>query len=175
MLKVATLLLLVLSLSAAADGKASKVSIFLDGDDVQSNGRTTLALKTATADNVLVELVTHEVQIGQPSDPEPKEINSNCTYSRYPCSILDSLRISVKGKEIDVPRSVFCDLADLSKGVVRRVGPKYVLTLEGGDAAGSFIVEVQFDRTGVTKRTISPGEAADEPSEVTIYHRVVFN
>lgn len=80
---------------------------------------------------------------------KPREINSNCTYSRYPCSILDSLKISVRGKEIDVPRSVFFDLADLRKGLVRRVGQKYLLTLGGGDAAESYIVEVQFDRTGI--------------------------
>src|SRR5271168_4196299 len=77
---------------------------------VASRGKT-LVVATAGKLAVRVTIITHEMQIGKPSDGRPVVIQSNCTYSKYPCSIVDRVEVTVNGDPLFVPRSAFCDLA----------------------------------------------------------------
>ena len=141
---------------------------------VLSQGETVVAASAGKL-AVQVRIKTHEVSIGKPSDPRPALIDSNCTYSRYPCSIVDRLDILVNGARLFVPRSAFCDLADVNKAEVK-VGEKGAfLRLEGGDGAEAFIVKVEFDKTRVKRRTVAAGESADQLLQETNYHAVVFD
>jgi hypothetical protein len=141
---------------------------------VQSQGDTLVAAKTDKL-IVQVKITTHEMQIGKPSDARPDVIESNCTYSKYPCSIVDRIDIIVNGKSLDVPRSAFCDLADLTTARINVGKSVSILRLSGGDGAESFIVKIEFDTNQVKRRTLAGGESGGQLSEDTRYHVVVFN
>ena len=140
---------------------------------VVPNGETVIVAKSAKL-NVRVKIITHEVDIGKPSDKRPEVNRSSCTYSRYPCSIVDGIDISVNDKPLFVPRSVFCDLADLINAEVRIEQNKSILTLIGGDASESYIVKIEFDKDRIKRRSLAPGEAPNEPLQETTYHEVII-
>lgn len=155
----------VLFMSAAIAGQGSV--------GVLSQGETHIALSSGKT-NVQVVIKTHEVQIGKPSDPRPGIIESNCTYSRYPCSVVDFIGITVNGVRLFVPRSAFADLADLNLGKIEASKMGWVLTLTGGDASESYVVKIEFDTNGVNKRTVFSAMAPDKPVEQTNYYEVVI-
>jgi hypothetical protein len=140
---------------------------------VTSKGETVIAAKSAKL-NVQVRIKTHEVKIGKPSDKRPDVTCSSCTYSRYPCSIVDSIDIAVNDKAIIVPRSVFCDLADLTTAEIKIGQKESILTLIGGDASEGYIVKIVFDAEQVKRRVTASGMLPDQPSQVTTYHRLIL-
>ena len=97
-------IIIIFGLPAEAGSQQAKIS---------PKGETIIKYASKKLD-VKVIVTTHEVQIGKPTDERPDKIRSSCTYTRHPCSVVDSIDIAVNGKSIFVPRSVFCDLADLS-------------------------------------------------------------
>lgn len=80
---------------------------------IESNGETVI-ISQSTGVKVKITIGTHEMQIGKPSDRRPETIRSNCTYSKFPCSLVDYIDIYINDKPILIPCSVFCDLADLN-------------------------------------------------------------
>jgi hypothetical protein len=140
---------------------------------VAPNGETVIDAKSAKF-NVRVKIVTHQVNIGKPSDKRPEVIPSRCTYSRYPCSIVDRIDIAVNGKSVGVPCAALCSVtADLHTAEVRIEYGQAILTLEGGDAADSYSVKIEFDSKRVLHSAVF-GEAEGDPLEETTYHRVIF-
>ncbi|MEW5745527.1 MAG: hypothetical protein AB1805_08860 [Nitrospirota bacterium] len=123
--------------------------------------------------NVKVTIETHIVQIGKPSDKRPVRVNSSCTYSRYPCSLVDSIDITVSGSPIRIPRSVFCDLADLNSATINEEKKRLLLTLTGGDASESYIMKIEFDTQRVRKRSLFSGESNRLLQETTYYQVVI--
>lgn len=140
---------------------------------VESKGETVIVAKSAKL-NVQVTITTHEEQIGKPSDRRPDVIRSSCTYSKYPCSIVDAIDISVNNKSIFIPRSVFCDLADLNTAQIKIGEKESILTLMGGDASESYIVKIVFDSGRVKRRVKESGMLPDQPTQETTYHRRVL-
>jgi hypothetical protein len=136
---------------------------YADPIPVASRGET-LLVSTGGQLKVEVKINTHEMQIGKPSDGRPAVIVSNCTYrnctySKYPCSIIDRIQISVNGKRLFIPRSAFCDLADSNRAEISVDKNGSTLRLEGGDGAESFIAKIEFDATQVKRRTVEGGES----------------
>jgi hypothetical protein len=118
---------------------------------------------------VSIKITTHVVDIGTPSDEPPQKRLSSCTYSRFPCSPIDYLEISVNGNALFVSRSVYADLADVGVASVRqtKIG-QFVLTLGGGDASESYTVEITFDRNRVRERRLM-SNLTREVMQRTIY------
>ena len=148
-------------------------TVHADPTAVASKGET-LIVSGSGQPQVRVRIKTHEMQIGKPSDERPAIVETNCTYSRYPCSIVDRIEISVSGKPVFVPRSAFCDLADLSRADISVAKDGATLKLAGGDGAESFIVKIDFDAKRVKRRTVEGGESGGQLSQETIYHAEVF-
>ncbi len=140
---------------------------------VASKGETVIAAKSAKL-KIQVRITTHEEQIGEPSDQRPEVIRSSCTYSRYPCSVVDGIDIAVNDRSIFVPRSVFCDLADLITAEIQIGQKESMLTLKGGDASESYIVKIVFDAGRIRRRVIASGMLPDQPLQETTYHRRVL-
>ena len=139
---------------------------------VAANGETVIDAKSAKF-NVRVKIVTHQVNVGKPSDKRPEVIPSRCAYSRYPCSIVDRIDIAVNGKSIGVPCAALCSVtADLHTAEVRIEYGQAILTLHGGDAADSYQVKIEFDSKRVLHSAVS-GEG-DVPTEETTYHLVIY-
>lgn len=139
---------------------------------VASNGETLLA-ETLGKFKVQVRIKAHEMAIGKPSDKRPDKIESNCTYSRYPCSVVDALEISVDGKSLYVPRSAFCSFTDLNSVELQRVHEEFVLVLKGGDASESYIGKIVFAQGRVISRNVSSAIAPDDVLEETRYNKQV--
>lgn len=119
---------------------------------------------------VSVKITTHEVDIGKPSDGWPQKRLSSCTYSRFPCSPVDYLEISVNGNALFVARSVYADLADLGVASLhQKKKGQFVLTLDGGDASESYTVEVTFDENMVRQRTFMSNEARQVMQRTTYF------
>jgi hypothetical protein len=138
---------------------------------VASSGNTVVGL-SADGSNVRVTISTHEVKNGTPSKPViPK--HSACTMSRMPCSVVDAVAVSVNGEALFIPRSVFCDLADVGAASLQTTRKGWVLTLTGGDASESYSVTIEFDATSVHRRTLTAAEAGQKLQE-TNYYRVVL-
>src|SRR5258706_2355837 len=78
---------------------------------VASGGETVVRARVHARD-VEIRIRTHEVEIGKPSDPPPDVREPGCTYSRYPCSRVDGLDITVDGTKVEVPGVVLFALAD---------------------------------------------------------------
>lgn len=150
--------------SACADADQRTARVASTGDTVIS--------ASANGLNVRLRIATREIQIGKPSDVRPKEIRTSCTYSRYPCSVVELIEISVNGRRCIAQRSVFADLADLNTAdlnVEKGIGR---LTLTGGDASEAYIVTIEFDKEHVTRRTVSTFD--NDLLQETNYHLVVL-
>jgi hypothetical protein len=119
---------------------------------------------------VTADLLTHEVAIGSPSNPPPARRTLNCTYSRYPCSLVDSLVLRVGRHPVSVPRSAFGDLSDVSEAKLAQTARgRFTLTMTGGDASESYVVKLTFDRERVIDRTVVDSEA-NAVAEHTVYY-----
>lgn len=136
---------------------------------IASNGETVIVAKSSRI-NVQVKIGVHEVSIGEPSEGRPDIIRTSCTYSRYPCSIVDYIDIVINGNPVFVSRSVFCNLADLNTAQIKIGKKKSILTLTGGDASESYIVKIEFDAKRVKYRSLAPSDTPNEPLQETIYH-----
>jgi hypothetical protein len=138
---------------------------------VDSTGDTSLAIQSGSS-KVRVTISTHEVQNGTPSKPvKPK--HSSCTMSRMPCSVVDQISVTVSGKPLFVPRSVYCDLADLGGASLKASGRGWSLTLVGGDASESYQLVVDFNSQSINHRTLTALEAGEKTQE-TNYYQVVL-
>jgi hypothetical protein len=120
-----------------------------------------------------VKISTHEVEIGKPSDGLPEIRNNSCTYSRYPCSLVDRIDIRINKTPIFVPRSVYSDLADINKAKLVAGTNSYILILHGGDASESYKAVINFNRERIISREVWSGEAGKKTQE-TKYFRVVL-
>jgi len=131
--------------------------------------QTSTVVEVIGGHRVAATLTTHDVAIGKPGDPIPAVRTNNCTDSRYPCSLVDDLAITVDGRAIAVPRSAFGAFADVrSIGLHKGPSGAFVLTLTGGDASESYTAEIVFDRRRVRARTITDSEAG-MAAEKTVY------
>lgn len=152
---------MVILLASAASGFAAPKAF-----QVKVQGETLL---TAASKGfaVRIRIKTHETAAPRIIDPYDQE--SSCTGARSPCSLVDSLKISVNGKPVFVWRSVFCDLADLNDAEISIAGTTAKLTLTGGDASESYIAKIYFDKENVTRRTVAGGEDPDSIIQDTRY------
>jgi hypothetical protein len=119
----------------------------------------TLVVATSGRLKVQVKIKTHEIKIGE----RPAVIESSCTYSRTPCSVFDRIDITVNGKPLFVPRSAFCDLADLNYAEIEVDQKASFLRLGGGDASEAYRAKIEFDATGVKRRTLSSDTEPNQP------------
>lgn len=122
--------------------------------NVGPQGETDLAAMLGRS-KISVKITTHEIDIGKASDVLPEKRLTNCTYSRFPCSLVDYVDVSVDSNTLFVARSLYADLADVSKASLRlKKNGQFLLTLSGGDASESYTVEVTFDKQLVRQREL---------------------
>jgi hypothetical protein len=135
---------------------------------IEGAGQTVVSDRIDT-DKITVRLKTHTVDIGRPTDGVPKERSSNCTYSRYPCSLVDNVTISINDKPLFIPRSVFSDLADLNTASLKNSQRGIVLTFIAGDASEAYVVEITFNAKQVLQRKLFDAEFPANVWQETVY------
>lgn len=141
-----------------------------DSTRIAPNGETVIVSNSKNS-KVRVIIKTHIVDIGkQGNKPDLIQAKgSSCTYSRYPCSVVDYIDIYVNGKQLLFPNSVFCDLADLNSGQVFINKKNTILIVDGGDASTGYAVAIEFDGKHIKRKAVYADLALIAE---TIYHRL---
>jgi hypothetical protein len=137
---------------------------------VSPSGETLLSETVGDLD-VQVRVRTYEIDIGKPSDKQPDKINAICTYSRFPCSAVDIVAITINGKPLFVPRSAFCSFSDVRSVGLQSAHGDVILSVNGGDASEAYIGKIMFDRSRVIRRTVSSALSEADVLEETIYNK----
>ncbi len=147
-----------------------------DWTKIIQSGETTLVANSKNL-KVRVNIKTHTVDIGK-FDPNGAFVkhadNQSCSYTRYPCSVVNNIEIIVNGKQLLFPTSIFCDLADLNEGKVFIEKKKMVLMLEGGDASTGYIIKLEFDQDHIRRKMVyaDPSLSRDVLLEEVTYHHL---
>jgi hypothetical protein len=84
--------------------------------------------------------------------------------------LVRKIEIYYRGKRIDVPRSVYADLANVDTLAVETRKRGCVVLVEGGDAADSYRLTIKVTGEHVDSRDLRDGEFPDNYWEKTIYH-----
>lgn len=145
------------------------VSGLSSAKEVATKGVTTLNTDIKGI-RVQVDIRTYQLDIGRSSDGIPTVRENICTYSKYPCSPVQGIDISVGSAKIFVPKSSFADLSDLSSARLFAKNGSMILVLDGGDASESYTVKLFFNGEHVYRRLFYPSGDANEPTEDTKYN-----
>jgi hypothetical protein len=87
-------------------------------------------------------------------------------------TIVRRMEISVDGKSLFIPRSVFADLLDPRLASVKFEKGDFVLVITGADGAESYIVRVYFGATRVKRRRVYSSLTPESVAEDTRYRRL---
>lgn len=159
------LYLILFLLCVAAQGQARRD---IRSARISASGESTLETKLAGT-TIRVVVSTYIIDLGGyiATPPATGTAQTNCTYSRCPCSQVRNIAIWVGDKRLFVPRSVFADSTDLGTMSLAFKSGTSILTLVGGDASESYSLKVYFDRKGVKKREIYDLESNSLLEETT--------
>jgi hypothetical protein len=141
---------------------------------INPNGDSVLEGKV-DGKTIRVVLSTNKIDIGGSDQTPPQVRKTSCTYSKFPCSQISNLNISVNGKKLFVPRSVFADRTDVGTMNLSGADGINVITLVGGDASEGYTVKVFFDGRRVKKRELYSNEANSLDEATTYFRPVVLN
>lgn len=120
---------------------------------IMPNGETNISENYGNIE-VFVTVTTREKDIGKTLHTRSDKKLNSCTYSRAPCSLVDSIEISINNIPIFVARSVYSDLSDLNMVELSQIKKEeFILKLHGGDASESYRVDILFNLDGVKKRS----------------------
>jgi hypothetical protein len=89
-------------------------------------------------------------------------------------SIIKNLEISVDGRAITVPTSVYDRLFEPHWASLHVENGNFVLRIEGMDAADSYFVRIYFDRESVSRVVDYWALVPDKPTSETRYFNVEF-
>lgn len=118
--------------------------------------------------NVVVNIVTELVSGRDPRLPM-------CAGTTHPCRGVEHLQITVNDRNLFVPVSAFLDISDLREGIITFSGNEATLSLRGGDASESYLVNIRFNENRVLTRALFSMLTPDEPLQETTYHEVVID
>jgi hypothetical protein len=91
------------------------------------------------------------------------------TVSNMPKKLIGELNVKVGVEEVYIPFSAYCDLTNPRKLSARVKGEEFVLTIMGGDAAGSYTAELFFNEKVIKRKKVCHNEFPDVAWEETIY------
>lgn len=86
--------------------------------------------------------------------------------------IIEGLEISVEGKPVPVPDSVYDHLFNPHEASVQFKNGSFVLRIDGMDASNSYFVRIFFDRNGVSRMLTYWGLVPDKPMSDTRFYNV---
>ncbi len=85
------------------------------------------------------------------------------------CSYIRKLDLSISGRSLFVPRSVFADLFSPREVSIQPRKDEYVLLISGRDGANSYLLEVHFNKIKIIRRTLYSSLIPNRPVEETRY------
>jgi hypothetical protein len=147
--------------SEACGGGAGAVSV-----RVESEGETRL-LGTVSGRETRILIRTVRDPSGEAPRNWPRTLTATPNRSR-----VQDIEIAIGSTTLFVPPSVFADLSDAREARLHLGRAYSILTLTGGDAAESYVVEIEFDGSRVRRRTLASALAPRKPTQETRYRLV---
>jgi hypothetical protein len=86
-----------------------------------------------------------------------------------PRTVLTRLAVYLGQEPLFIPVSAYADLSNVRTVSLQVRGKGYVITIAGGDAAGSYRAELQFEGAYVRKKKVVHGGFPDQAWEETTY------
>jgi len=137
------------------------------GSRIAPSGETRV---TATLGKIRLQAIfrTSIVQVTNTDENNRRFVQ--CTYSRFPCSLTDQIRVLVDAKEVFVPRSAYADLGDIVTAEWTMERGQVELVIKGGDASESYIARLVLSKGKVSERRVYSGEDPTRPLEIDHYY-----
>lgn len=88
----------------------------------------------------------------------------------FPWTIITEMTLSFGKTRVSIPRKSFADLTNITGAAIAEKQNGVVLTVAGGDAAGSFTAEFIFRNNRLVERMVKMNEAPDQNWERTVFH-----
>jgi len=109
--------------------------------------------------------------------PNSKEDDGSLwgTDGGYPSTVIETFDIDINDVAVFIPWKFYSDLSSIHKADFEKVGDAYILTVEGGDAAGSFDAYFKIKNFRMIERTVKMGEFPDEVWEKTVLHNELWD
>lgn len=133
---------------------------------IAKSGPTSVRVRSAGKD---IDIAFHTARVERNSDAFPS-IESDTKA----VTLVQKLEISIGGKSIFVPRSVFADLLDPRKASIQFEKGDFVLKIAGADGAESYFVNVYFDMAKVKRRMLYSALTPSIVAEDTHYRLTVL-
>jgi len=86
-----------------------------------------------------------------------------------PVRVVQSLRITVNGRALFVPRSVYSDLSEVRSAELTVSKLDGQLTVRGGDASESYFVRIDFNAQALLSRSLYSSLTPSAPMQQTRY------
>ena len=135
---------------------------------IAKSGRTSLNRAFGTK---AVKVSIDTIRVNRGSDVFPK---GEWLTGFEAVTLVQGLEISVGGKSLFVPRSVFADLVDPGRASVEFSNGNFILTIRGLDGAEAYFIRVYFDTTEVRRRKVYSLLMPNTPTEDTRYRMIVM-
>ena len=135
---------------------------------IDPKGITVLFAKAGKS-QIKIKIKTHIIDIGSETDKRPEITRSNCTYTKFPCSVVNCIDIFVNGESIVTYDSIFTDIADLNTAKILIDKSKYFLILETGDISNGTIVKIEFNEFRVKGRIVESRRLRSRLEETKYY------
>jgi hypothetical protein len=91
----------------------------------------------------------------------------------FPWTYITDFTLTVGSRRVSLPRKSFSDLVNISRADVSEEGSNILVTVAGGDAAGSFKATFTVRGFRLVDRMVRMGEAPDQRWERTIFHNTL--
>ena len=151
------------------------VEVAVSGENpFESNLQGTLASGTK------YELHVREIEFKLTKESQPDDGSMWGIDGGFPSFIIKEFRLTLNGKRADILRKALWDICNVFTARVIERDSIIVVTLEGGDAAGSFTAEFKVSAYTLlgeeeaayrlSERIVRMGEMPDEIWERTEYH-----
>ena len=91
----------------------------------------------------------------------------------FPWTYITDLTLTIGSRRVLIPRKSFSDLVNITRAGVSEKGKSILVTVAGGDAAGSFDATFTIRGYRLVERMVRMGEAPDQRWERTIFHNTL--
>lgn len=116
-------------------------------------------------------LAIKEVPFQRTSKTQPDDGSMWGIDGGYPTFVVQKISLKLNGREADLPRKFWADISEISSAKIKEDTKKnIVLTIQGGDAAGSYVATFKFRKGVLVERLVRMGEMPDEIWEKTEIH-----
>lgn len=86
-------------------------------------------------------------------------------------AVVQEMDISVNGRAVGVPLSVYASLFEPEDAALRFDGRNFVLRINGADGGEAYFTLIHFDLEGVNQLSVYDAEFPGHPTQVTHFYR----